>query len=144
MEGMTLIVKTVARVVVGCIVVFGIYITLTGHLTPGGGFPGGVMIALGYILVMLAFGKGLCTRKLSESVASSLDSVGALAFLAIALLGLTGGYFFRNFLPKGMPFGFISAGSIPLSNIAIGLKVAVSLFLAVLLLSIFRERVEGG
>jgi multicomponent Na+:H+ antiporter subunit B len=54
--------------------------------------------------------------------------MGAILFLGIALLGFTGGYFFLNFISKGEPFRLFSAGTIPLSNIAISLKVGVGLF----------------
>ncbi|MBU3958757.1 MAG: hypothetical protein KKE91_02725, partial [Candidatus Omnitrophica bacterium] len=55
--GMTLIVKTITRLTVGLILLYGIYIVLHGHLTPGGGFAGGVIIALSFVHLMLAFGK---------------------------------------------------------------------------------------
>ena len=59
MEGMTFIVKTVTGLLIAVIFSFGIYITIYGHLTPGGGFAGGIMLACGLILVTLAFGKNL-------------------------------------------------------------------------------------
>jgi multicomponent Na+:H+ antiporter subunit B len=126
--GMTLIVKTITRLTVGLILLYGIYIVTHGHLSPGGGFAGGVIIALSFIHLMLAFGKDLALRKLSGSVASLFESFGAIMFLTIALLGLIGGYFFFNFFSKGKPFNLFSAGIIPLCNIAICLKVGAGLF----------------
>lgn len=87
-SGMTTIVRTVCRWVVGCIFLFGVYIVLYGHLTPGGGFAGGVIIACAFVLLTLSFGKEVSLTKLSKGVASELDSVGALMFLIIALLGM--------------------------------------------------------
>jgi len=136
--GMTLIVKTITRLTVGLILLYGIYIVLHGHLSPGGGFAGGVIIALSFIHLMLAFGKDTALKKLSQTAASVLESLGALMFLSIALLGFSGGYFFFNFfLHKGRPFELFSAGIIPLCNIAISLKVGAGLFaiFAVLVLS---------
>jgi multicomponent Na+:H+ antiporter subunit B len=127
--GMTLIVKTITRLTVGLILLYGIYIVLHGHLSPGGGFAGGVIIALSFVHLMLAFGKETALRKLSTGSASFLESTGALMFLAIALLGFMGGYFFLNFFfSKGVPFHIFSAGIIPLCNIAICLKVGAGLF----------------
>ena len=54
--GMTLIVKNTARLVSGFVVVFAIYIALTGHLSPGGGFAGGVILAAAGALIVLSFG----------------------------------------------------------------------------------------
>jgi len=143
MKGMSLIVKTITRLITGFIFVYGVSIVLYGHLTPGGGFAGGVILACGLILLVLAFGKETALNIVSEKAASAWDCVAALLFLFIALLGFTGGYFFRNFMNKGKPFHLISAG-IPLwCNIAIGIKVGACLFLVFVVLAGFRMRDEG-
>jgi multicomponent Na+:H+ antiporter subunit B len=139
-NGMTPIVKTITGWVKGFILVFGIYIVLYGHLTPGGGFGGGVIIAMTFVLLTLAFGKEEAVKRFRIGVAAELDSVGALMFLIIALLGISsglGGRFFTNYIAKshpGHPFSLLSAGTIPLCNIAIALKVGASLFLVFILL----------
>jgi len=56
-KGMSLIVKTITRLTVGIMLLYGIYIISHGHLTPGGGFAGGVIIALSFVNLMLAYGK---------------------------------------------------------------------------------------
>ncbi|MCP4708945.1 MAG: hypothetical protein GY869_09995 [Planctomycetes bacterium] len=56
-RGMTIIVKQVTKLVVGFILLYSIYLILFGHLSPGGGFVGGVTMACGFILIVLAFGK---------------------------------------------------------------------------------------
>lgn len=127
-KGMSLIVKVITRLTVGLILLFGIYIVLHGHVSPGGGFAGGVIIALSFVNLMLAYGKDVALKKISKSAMSFFESTGALLFLSIALLGFTGGYFFLNFIPKGEPFRLFSAGIIPLCNIAISLKVGAGLF----------------
>ena len=144
MKGMTVIVKTISSWVKILIFLFGIYIIIFGHLTPGGGFAGGVILASSYVLLMLAFGRESVEESLSLHVASKLDCAGALLFIAIALFGLLYGSasFFWNFLEQkyhvGQTLKLVSAGTIPLSNIAIGLKVAASLFLVIFVMSIFR------
>jgi len=127
-KGMSLIVKVVTRLTVGLILLFGIYIVLHGHVTPGGGFAGGVIIALSFVHLMLAYGKDVALKKLPKTVMSFFEGLGAILFLGIALLGFTGGYFFLNFISKGEPFRLFSAGAIPLYNIAISLKVGAGLF----------------
>lgn len=136
---MTLIVKEVTRLTVGLIFLFGIYIMLHGHITPGGGFTGGVIIALSFIHLVLAYGGDYAYKKMNKDIASSLESVGALAFLLMALLGLiAGGAFFFNFLSKGTLFELPSAGIIPICNIAICMKVGSGLFLIFVVLTKFR------
>ena len=141
MKGMTIIVKTVASWVKVLIFLFGIYIIIFGHLTPGGGFAGGVILAASYVLLMLAFGRDFAEENLSLPVASKLDCLGAFMFALIAIFGMIlGGSFFVNFLYQkylpGQALNLISACTIPLSNIAIGIKVGASLFLVILVLSI--------
>jgi multisubunit Na+/H+ antiporter MnhB subunit len=96
MKGMTVIVKTIASWVKVLIFLFGIYIVIFGHLTPGGGFAGGVILASSYVLLMLAFGREFAEENLSLPWASKLDCVGALLFLAIALVGLPSGIIFSS------------------------------------------------
>ena len=144
MTGMTIIVKTIGSWVKILIVLFGIYIVLFGHLTPGGGFAGGVILASSYLLLMLAFGREFVEKDLPLAINSKLDCLGALLFALIAILGFVfGGTFFFNFLHQkyqiGESFHLISAGTIPLANIAIGLKVGASLFLVIFMLSTFRR-----
>jgi multisubunit Na+/H+ antiporter MnhB subunit len=144
MKGMTVIVKTISSWVKVLIVLFGIYIILFGHLTPGGGFAGGVILASSYVLLMLAFGRELVQKNLPMKLSSKLDCIGAFAFGMIAILGFVfGGAFFAHFLvERGREFELISAGAIPLSNIAIGLKVGASLFLVIFSLSICCKNTE--
>jgi len=127
-KGMSLIVKVITRLTVGLILLYGIYILTHGHVSPGGGFAGGVIIALSFIHLMLAYGKETAFKKLPKGMVSFFESFGAIAFLSIALLGFTGGYFFLNFLPKGENFRLFSAGIIPLCNLAISIKVGAGLF----------------
>ena len=147
MKGMTLIVKNITIWVKILIFMFGIYVTLFGHLTPGGGFAGGVILASSYVLLVMAYGREFAEENLSLKAVSKLDCVGALMFAAVALFGLCYGAtsFFYNFIhqewfagQEHRAFELISAGTIPLSNISIGLKVGASLFMVFLVLATFR------
>jgi multisubunit Na+/H+ antiporter MnhB subunit len=147
MKGMTVIVKTISGWVKVLIFLFGIHVILFGHLTPGGGFAGGVILASSYVLLMLAFGRRFVEENLPIPLASKLDCLGAFLFVLIAVLGLVfGGTFFVNFLYQqflpGRELHLVSAGTIPLSNIAIGLKVGASLFLVIFALSSFYKDVQ--
>lgn len=87
---MTLIVKTVTRLTLGFILLYGIYISMTGHESPGGGFAGGVIVALAFIHIMLAFGKEVALKRLGANLLRSAISIGALVFLFIVITGFTG------------------------------------------------------
>lgn len=135
--GMTPIVKNVTRLVSGFIVVFAVYIALTGHLTPGGGFAGGVILAAAGALILLAFGRRASAKLFTESGCHVADAAGALAFAVIAVLGFLGGTFFFNFVEPGTPGRLVSGGTIPLANLAILIKVGAGLAGGLLALSAF-------
>ncbi|RKX71848.1 hypothetical protein DRP53_00200 [candidate division WOR-3 bacterium] len=125
----SLIVRKIASIIGGFIFLYGIYIVLHGHLTPGGGFAGGVIIAGSFVLFVLAYGTDESGEKKRFFIASIFESIGALFFIGIAFFGLfLGSLFFLNFLPQGLPLKLLSAGTIPLSNIAISIKVGAGLF----------------
>jgi len=142
-SGMSLIVKEVAKLVTGFIATYAAYIILYGHLTPGGGFAGGVILACGFILVVLAFGKRLADQIITDAAAKMWDTFGAWLFLLVALAGYRAGSFFANFLPHPGNFRLLSAGTIPVLNIAIGIKVAACLLGVFLALSVFRPGAES-
>ncbi len=144
--GMTLIVKNVARLVTGFIAIFGVYIALTGHISPGGGFAGGVILAAAAVLIVLAFGKDVAGKMVTEPKCHVWDSIGACSFLAVALLGYFSGEFFVNFISVmspdtvGQKVGrLVSGGTIPISNLAILIKVAAGLAGAFVALSAYRR-----
>jgi len=137
-KGMSEIVKGVAKMVVPFIMLFGISLILYGHISPGGGFAGGVVIAGGFVLSLLAFGREHAFRIFPEKFAEKLDSLGAVGFLSIAVLGFTGGHFFYNFLDKGRLFHLWSGGTMIFSNIMIGIKIGAALFVAIAMLSMAR------
>jgi len=120
----SLVLSTGCRVLFPLILIFGTYIFIHGHLTPGGGFQGGAIIASGFLLIYL----GCRERRISRAASNLAESLGGLVFVIIGLLGLVfGGYFLLNFLPKGTANALFSAGIIPIIYIAVGFKVGSEL-----------------
>lgn len=143
-RGMSLIVQTVARLVAGMVFLYGWYIILHGHLTPGGGFAGGVIVAASFILVSLAFGSVENVEQHRYTFSSIFESIGGLAFISIGLAGYLAGYSFLNNLWAGFgqPLQLVSGGIIPLANVAIGIKVGAGLFAIFLALGASRFVME--
>jgi len=143
MKGMSIIVKKVTQLVSGLMFLYGIYIITHGHLTPGGGFAGGAILAGSFILLVLAFGSDLLKLRKREEGSSVVESMAIFAFLILGIMALFIGthVFFSNFLPAGTVGNLISAGIIPLYNIFIGIEVGAALFTIFLALAIFKEEV---
>ena len=131
-------VRVVGLALVGPVVLFGVYVVSHGHLTPGGGFQGGVVLATAALLVYLS-GEYVTLRRVSPEVLGDLaESTGAAGYVAVGLLGVAAGAtFLANVLPLGQPGALLSAGTIPVLNLAVGLEVAGGF---VLLLSEFLEQ----
>ncbi len=123
-----LIVKTITIIITPFIQLYGIFVILHGHLSPGGGFAGGAIIGASVILFTLAFGIEESKKLIPHSVTAKIESGGILWFISLGLIGvLMGGSFLGNKV-AGFPLGqlgsILSGGLITLATIGIGLKVA--------------------
>ena len=99
MSGMSRIVKTITSFAFPFALIYGLYIIAHGHLTPGGGFQGGAVVASGCAMIVVAYGSIWTLGKIKEKNLSVLESIGAIGFIALAFFGLIfGGIFFNNYL----------------------------------------------
>ncbi len=120
----SLIVRTGSKMLFPLVVILGAYVVVHGHLTPGGGFQGGAIIATGVLLMFLAYR----SFHVSHKVLSFVESLAGLTFVVLGILGFVyGSSFLDNFLPLGVPNTVLSAGVIPLIYIAVGFKVGAEL-----------------
>ena len=124
---------------------YGIYIITHGHLTPGGGFAGGAILAGAFILLILAFGSEVVSLRKEETSTTLTESMALLLVVILATAGLWLGsmLFFNNYMPEGEIGELISAGLIPLYNVLIGIEVAAALLTIFLALVIFKEEVAS-
>ena len=126
--GMSTIVQVVTRWILLLTLVFGLGVAFFGHLTPGGGFAGGVVLACGAVMATLAFGSRTGPVSRVRRAASSIDAVGALAFLGIGVLGFTAGHFLERWITLGDELTLTSTRFVVLLNVAVLLKVGAGLF----------------
>jgi len=107
------------------LLLFGAYIFIHGHLTPGGGFQGGVVIATGFLLLLLS----QRLKKVNHIVMNLLESLSGAAYVGIGAAGLflAGGFLDNRFLPLGEFGSLFSAGAIPVIYLLVGLKVGTEL-----------------
>ncbi|MCK4492076.1 MAG: hypothetical protein KAU03_05595 [Candidatus Altiarchaeales archaeon] len=151
MKGMSKIVRTIACILIVPGIMFGLYVIIHGHLTPGGGFQGGAIIATISALFIIAYGEKI-RGVLNQDILSLAEGLALLAFISLAFLGLSV-TFFHNFLANegfifgkaigfGINPGYLNTGGvIPLLNLAVGLEVfsALSLIVLVMYLSSKKE-----
>ena len=153
MKGMSMIVRTIANISFPFILIYGFYIIAHGHLTPGGGFQGGAVVASGLVLMLIAYNAEWISERIKESHLSIFESLGALSFIILAFLGIIfGTAFFSNFLVGteslfgGIPLNgatdINTGGIIPLMNFAVGLKVIAGLFAIVYIMARFISKKE--
>ena len=128
--GMTIIVRTVARLLFPFTFLFGSYIVVHGHVLPGGGFPGGVIIAASVVMILLAYGIEHAEAKIGFVRAEVFSSIGGLAIVSLGILGLLlGAHFLQNVFPAGELGQLFSAGILPLLYLAVGVKVTAGIIL---------------
>ncbi|MCX6687003.1 MAG: sodium:proton antiporter [Methanoregula sp.] len=153
---MSRIVRTAADIIYPFIVIFGLYVVAHGHLTPGGGFQGGAVIATGGALVIVAYSYEEVREWLSGKVLMGQEVIGLVGFIGVALLAFAfGQVFFFNYLnasgslfgtpvPYGINTGDLNTGGfVPLMNFAVGCEVWGGLTLVILyMLSAFSTEKE--
>jgi len=117
--------ETASKVLTPAIMLLGVYVFLNGHLTPGGGFQGGAIIASGLVLMLL----GNPNMQVNHKIISFTESISGFVFVFLGVLGvlLAGGFLDNSILAMGTFGKLLSAGAIPLIYIFIGLKVGAEL-----------------
>ena len=142
---MSRIVRTTANVMLPFILVFGFYIVIHGHLTPGGGFQGGAVIATGIVLMFAASRYSVIKEKFTSGAFKNTESLGLLLFIITGFIALSvgatffynwlanGGFIFGDMVAYGPNPGFLNtAGTIPVMNIAVGIEVLGAMGLIIL------------
>ena len=118
------VLKAGADLLFPLLLVVGMYIILHGHLTPGGGFQGGVVLAAAFFVPVLA----RPAQVLNHQSVSLVEGLAGATFIVIGLLAMFGGEaFLTPLLGKGMIGSLFSAGTLPLLYLAVGLKVGSEL-----------------
>ena len=119
------IVETATELLLPMIILFGIYVFMNGHLSPGGGFQGGAIIASGTMFLLLA----LPESHLSRLMIAVIESLSGFSYVVVGVLGViwAGGFLDNRFMELGTYGDLFSAGAIPLIYTFVGLKVGFEL-----------------
>ncbi len=123
------ILKAAATLLTPFILIFGIYIVLNGHLSPGGGFSGGAIIGAGLILAANAFGFEQTGRFFTQKTYSVISLFALLFYSAAKSYSFyTGANHIESIIPKGTPGAILSSGLILPLNICVGMVVACTMY----------------
>jgi len=116
--------RSIATALAAPVLVLGAYVVSHGHLTPGGGFQGGVILMTAFLLVYLA-GSHLHLAAIRPlSAMEGAEGVGAAGFALIGVGGIIlAGAFLENFLGFGTTGNLVSGGVVPLLNVSVGIEV---------------------
>ncbi|HDQ14668.1 MAG TPA: hypothetical protein ENN41_07635 [Sediminispirochaeta sp.] len=119
------ILRTGGRLLYPFFFLFGLYVIIHGHLSPGGGFPGGVIVATGFFVALLTGDR----VNIPEGWFALCESLAGVGFIGLGLVGLFGeaGSFLAQVFPLGDFGSLVSAGIIPFIYAVIGVKVAAEL-----------------
>ena len=119
------IVQSGTQILLPLIAIFAAYIIMNGHLSAGGGFQGGAVIASCVLMVLLAHPR----TRLNLAFLSTAESVAGGLFVLVGMGGLVfaGGFLDSRILPAGRFGAFFSAGAIPILSILLGVKVGCEL-----------------
>jgi multicomponent Na+:H+ antiporter subunit B len=117
--------RATGAALVGPVVVLGLWVVSHGHLGPGGGFQGGIILA-GALLLVYAAGQVMALSRLEPTtLVEAADAVGAMAYALVAIGGLVfAGTALYDFLPFGTTSMLLSSGTIALLSVAVGVEVA--------------------
>ncbi len=131
---MSKIVRTQANFLYPLIMIFGFYIVAHGHLTPGGGFQGGAVIATGVALIAVAYEYKNLKKWIKKVHLTGAEAIGLLSFIIAGSIGLGNSFFFNWLANSGLIFGqrihygvnpgyLNTAGTLPIMNLAVGIEV---------------------
>ncbi len=123
------ILRSITRILVPFILIFGIYVILNGHISPGGGFSGGAILGAGLILFLSAFGYEETHKVISEKLVKTLTFISLTFYcLAKSYSFFTGANHLDSGIPLGTPGAIISSGLILPLNICVGIIVACTMY----------------
>lgn len=133
-EQQSVIVKTFCRLLAPFIQLFGLYVIVHGHTSPGGGFQGGVILGASFLLVSIAHGAETMRRRFTPAAQTAAASLGVALYAGVGLLCLLLG---ANFLD----YGVLPAAE-PRSLGMLGVEIGVGITVMAAMVSIFHDLVS--
>ena len=130
----SIIIRTISRLLIPFIQLYGLYVIMHGHTSPGGGFQGGVILGASFILLAIAFGFKEIDKRFSIRTLTIMTSLGVFIYAGIGLYCLLAGsnfldYTFLN-VPEARGMGML------------GIEIGVGITVMAVMVSIFRDLIN--
>ena len=123
------ILKRIANLLAPMLFLFGIYVVLNGHISPGGGFSGGAIIGAGLVLYASVNGQQNMQRFFKYKTFVLINVTCLLTYCILKGYSFfTGANHLPNIIPKGIPGALFSGGLILPLNICVGMIVACTIY----------------
>ena len=137
-----IIVKTVCRILIPLVQLFGLYVIAHGHGSPGGGFQGGCILAASFILLLVAFDLVEAKKRFSEKLNNFFNSFGVFiyAWTGWMCLLLGGNYLDYGRLSKILPVDSVHARYYGVFAVEVGVGITVM----AIMVSLFIDLITGG
>ena len=137
-----IIIKTLCRLLIPFIQLFGLYVIAHGHGSPGGGFQGGCILAASFVLILIAFDLAEAKKRFSEKLNNFLNSFGVFiyAWTGWMCLLLGGNFLDYGKLSKILPVDPVRARYFGIFSIEVGVGITVM----AVMVSIFLDLITGG
>ena len=124
-----IILTQIAKLVIPCVLVYGIYVVLNGHLSPGGGFSGGTIMGSALILFAVSFGMIRINKFFNYGTFRKITSSALMVYAASkAYSFFTGANHLESHIPLGTPGAILSSGLILILDICVGIVVACTMY----------------
>lgn len=137
-----IVIKTVCRAITPFLQLYGLYVIIHGHYSPGGGFQGGCILAASFILIVLAFDMKEVKKRMGEKLNIIFCSLGVIVFSGIGLLSLMLG---ANYLDYGIFYKILLSDPVHARSLGIlGVEIGVGLTVMAVMTSIFLNIASGG
>jgi multicomponent Na+:H+ antiporter subunit B len=138
-ESDDVIVKTVARLLMPFITMYALYVVMHGHYSPGGGFQGGVILAAGFVLLVVTQGIESTRKRMSRKIAVIISSIGLLIYAGIGALCLIlgGGFLDYGILSRILSVDRAEARSLGILGVEIGVALGVMAVMCTIFFAIF-------
>ena len=120
----SIIIQVTSSAMVPFIQLFALYVIVHGHYGPGGGFQGGVILAVSIILMRLYLGKEAADKRFSTRLVAAIAAAGMLVFMLTGLIPMAAGGMFLDY--GSLPIPGVSGAALRYLGILI-VEVAISL-----------------